>query len=151
MSTFTLTVPTSPSFKAVSSITDADIKNKIGGITRTKETIEIWKRVVKNTKVPASLLFAFASGSGFNSSFASGNSFGLMSVSTLYGGVNPETKQRYNSKIILNNEKNKGRMTSYEEGIFQKIGFKYNAEGKTGFPDVTDTYLRNYEFNASYK
>ena len=59
MSTFTLTVPTSPSFKAVSSITDADIKNKIGGITRTKETIEIWKRVVKNTKVPASLLFAF--------------------------------------------------------------------------------------------
>jgi len=147
MSTFTLTVPTSPSFKAVSSITDADIKNKIGGITRTKETIEIWKRVVKNTKVPASLLFAFASGSGFNSSFASGNSFGLMSVSTLYGGVNPETKQRYNSKIILNNEKNKGRMTSYEEGIFQKIGFKYNAEGKTGFPDVTDTYLRNYEFN----
>jgi hypothetical protein len=147
MSTFTLTVPTSPQFKSVNAIQSADIQNKIGGITRSKETVEIWKRVVQNTKVPASLLFAFASGSGFWSGYASNNYYGLMSVSTLYGGVVPDTKQRLNSKIILNNEKNKGRMTTNEQNILKRLGYVYNAEGKAGFPDVTETYLKNYEFN----
>ena len=147
MSTFTLTVPTTPSFKAVNSITDADIKNKVGSITRNKETTDTWRRVVQNTKIPASLLFAFAGASGFNPDFVSGTTYGLMSLSPLYGAVDPTTKQRYNSKLILNYEKQKNRMTSGELNAFKRLGYNWGAEGVATFPNVTEALLKKYEFN----
>jgi len=146
MSTFTLSVPTIPSFKAVDSLTSADIQNEVSRITRNKKTVDIWRRVVQNTKIPASLLFSFAGSSGFNPSFASGNAFGLMSLSTLYGATDPKTKQRLNSKIILNYEKGKNRMTTNEFNTLKKLGYVFDTKTKS-FPDVTESLLKNYEFN----
>lgn len=148
MATFTLAVPTTPSFRAINSITEADIINVVGGLTSRKETTDIWRRVVQNTKIPATLLFAFAGVSGFNPNFASGTTYGLMSVNTLYGATDPKTKTRANSKIILNYERQKNRMTSGETSAFKSIGYNYGIEGGVGsFPDVTETFLKNYEFN----
>jgi hypothetical protein len=147
MATFTLTVPTTPQFKSVNSIGSSGIQNVVGSITKRKEYVDIWRRVVQNTKVPATLLMAFASNSGFNPEFVQGTSFGMMSVNTLYGGIDPVTKQRANSKIILNNEKIKGRMTANELATFKKLGYNFVAEKTASFPDVTEALLKNYEFN----
>lgn len=147
MSTFTLAVPTSPSFKAVNGITSAEIQNRIGSITRNKEITDVWRRVVQNTKIPASLLFAFAGASGFNPDFASANSYGIMSLSTFYGATDPKTKLRPNSKVILNWEKQKNRMTLGETTAFKKFGFTWGVEGVASFPNVTEALLKKYEFN----
>lgn len=147
MATFTLSVPTTPAFKAISGITSSDIQNKIGVITRSKEITDIWRRVVQNSKIPASILFAFANASGLNPDFASGNSFGIMSLSPLYGATDPKTKQRVNSKVILNYEKQKNRMTLGETTAFKKFGYTWGLGGTASFPNVTEDLLKKYEFN----
>jgi hypothetical protein len=146
MGTFTLAIPASPQFKSARTIDQAEIKNKVGSITFRKENVDIWRRVIQNTKVPATLLFAFAGISGFNQGFVSGSSFGLMSVDTFYGATDPKTKLRQNSNIILNYEKQKLRMTSNETSAFKSTGFIYDDKANS-FPNVTNVFLQNYEFN----